>query len=113
MSIESPLTVVLDDVNEFAPMFEEASYEISAQTTAPNGTYLIQVTATDADGRDNLITYSIIPDPSGPQFSIDRNGVLRNNERFPVVTNRVSLHTCIHQMTYFSIIRCIYIQTQT
>ena len=90
MSTVSLLTLLLDDINEFAPTFEEASYEISAQTTAPNGTYLTQVRATDRDGRDNIITYSIIPSHSGPEFSIDRNGVLRNNERFPVVNNVVS-----------------------
>lgn len=90
MRAESRLTLVLDDVNEFAPVFERSSYETNAQTTAPNGTSLIQVLATDRDGRDNRITYSVIPDPSGPQFSIDMNGVLRNNERFPVFNNRVS-----------------------
>lgn len=84
LSDTSPLTLQLDDINEFAPVFEELSYKISAQTTAPNGTYLIQVLATDRDGRDNIITYSVIRDRSGPEFSIDRNGVLRNNERFPV-----------------------------
>lgn len=90
MRAESQFTLVLDDVNEFAPEFEQSSYETSAQTTAPNGTYLIQVTAMDRDGRDNRITYSVIPDRSGPEFSIDSNGVLRNNERFPVINNRVS-----------------------
>ena len=89
MAVESTLTLLLDDVNEFTPEFERSSYEISAQTTAPNGTYLVQVVASDGDGRDNRITYSLIPNPSGPAFSIDANGVLRNNERFPVITNRV------------------------
>ena len=92
LSDTSPLTLRLDDVNEFAPVFEQMSYEISAQTTAPNGTYLTQVLAMDRDGRDNIIAYSIVSNRSGPEFSIDRNGILRNNERFPVtdVSNVVS-----------------------
>ena len=90
MSATSPLRLLLDDINEFPPMFEQASYETSAQTTAPNGTYIIQVVATDRDGRDNRISYSIIPNYSGPEFSIDANGVIRNNERFPVANNQVS-----------------------
>ena len=92
MRAESLLTLILDDINEFAPVFDQDSYATNAQTTAPNGTNLIRVTATDRDGRDNRITYSVIPDgdPAGPLFSIDANGILRNIQRFPVNNNQVS-----------------------
>ena len=72
------LTLRLDDINEFHPEFEQPSYRISAQNTAPIQTYLIQVTATDRDGRDNIISYDLVPNVSSGNFSIDANGVIRN-----------------------------------
>lgn len=75
------LTLQLDDINEFPPVFEQPSYETSVQNTAPAGTYLIQVTATDRDGRDNIISYSLSPDTSSGNFIIDGNGVIRNTKR--------------------------------
>ena len=78
MNTSHSLTLLLDDINEFSPKFEQPSYETSAQNTAPTGTYLIQVTATDRDGRDNTITYSILPDTSSGNFTVDMNGVIRN-----------------------------------
>ena len=81
MSTSHILTLQLDDINEFSPKFDQASYQTSAQNTAASGTYLIQVTATDGDGRDNTIDYSIVPDDFSGNFTIDMNGVIRNTRR--------------------------------
>lgn len=89
------LTLQLDDINEFSPVFEQPSYETSAQNTAPPGTYLIQVTATDRDGRDNIISYSLVPSNSSGNFRIDANGVIRNTR---LLESQVS-HICTHCMT--------------
>ena len=78
LSITHTLTLQLDDINEYLPVFQQSSYMTSAQNTAPTGTYLIQVTATDRDGRDNIISYDLLPDISSGNFSIDENGVIRN-----------------------------------
>ena len=75
------LTLELDDINEYPPVFQQPSYMISAQNTAPTLTYLIQVTATDRDGRDNFISYDLLPDISSGNFTIDENGVIRNIRR--------------------------------
>ena len=78
LSVTHILTLQLNDINEFPPIFQQPSYARSAQNTAPTGTYLIQVTATDRDGRDNIISYDLLPDTSSGNFSIDANGVIRN-----------------------------------
>ena len=78
LSVTHILTLQLNDINEFPPIFQQPSYARSAQNTAPTGTYLIQVTATDRDGRDNIISYNLLPDTSSGNFSIDANGVIRN-----------------------------------
>ena len=78
LSVTHILTLQLNDINEFPPIFQQPSYTRSAQNTAPTGTYLIQVTATDRDGRDNIISYDLLPDTSSGNFSIDANGVIRN-----------------------------------
>ncbi len=78
LSTTHTLTLQLDDVNEYPPIFQRPSYMTSVQNTAPIQTYLIQVTATDRDGRDNIISYDLVPDSSSGNFSIDANGVIRN-----------------------------------
>ena len=81
------LTLRLDDINEFRPEFEQPSYRTSAQNTAPTGTYLFQVTATDRDGQDNIISYDLVPNFSSGNFTIDANGVIRNTR---LLQSRVS-----------------------
>ena len=85
------LTLRLDDINEFSPVFEQQSYETSAQDTAPISTYLIQVTATDRDGRDNTISYSLVPDVSSGNFSIDPNGVIRNTRELESLVSHIPI----------------------
>lgn len=85
------LTLRLDDINEFSPVFEQQSYETSAQDTAPIATYLIQVTATDRDGRDNTISYSLVPDVSSGNFSIDPNGVIRNTRELESLVSHIPI----------------------
>ena len=78
METSHSLMLLLDDINEFSPKFEQPSYEESTQNTAPPNSYIIQVTATDRDGRDNVISYDIVPDTTSGSFTIDMNGVIRN-----------------------------------
>ena len=81
LSTARTLTLHLNDINEYPPVFQQPSYMTSVQNTAPTLTYLIQVMATDRDGGDNIITYDLLPDISSGNFTIDKNGVIRNIRR--------------------------------
>ena len=103
------LTLQLDDINEFRPEFEQPSYETNAQNTAPTGTYLIQVTATDRDGRDNIISYDLVPNFSSGNFRIDANGVIRNTRLLQSQVSLVKIATaCIGNQFYSCIIIIIF-----
>ena len=74
----------MQDINEFAPVFSSSAYSTTALNTAPANTSLLQVLATDEDGNDNTITYSIVnPNENGISFSVDSDGVITNDEEFP------------------------------
>lgn len=50
------------------------------------GTSLLRVLATDADGQDNVISYRIINrETNVVNFSVDSNGVISNDGRFPSI----------------------------
>ena len=73
------LTVNVDDVNEHAPAFAQSAYmaEISESRTAADGSFL-EITATDADGTNDVVTYSITAGDPDDLFFIDPNsGALR------------------------------------
>lgn len=82
--------ILLTDINDFSPEFTQSEYTTSALSSAPISTSLIQVEAFDRDGVDNAITYSIVEDnvtnSTSIQFSIDGEGVVRNEEIFPLVS---------------------------
>ena len=79
--------VLLTDINDFPPEFSQSEYTTTALSTAPVSTSLFQLDAVDRDGVDNDITYSIVDDNSTTvQFSIDGEGVVRNDESFPSVS---------------------------
>ena len=96
LSVTHALTLQLDDINEFPPTFQRSSYSTNVQNTAPSGTYLIQVTATDRDGRDNVISYDLVPEISSGNFSIDANGVIRNTGRLDSQVSQYTLTACIN-----------------
>ena len=65
------VTVLLDDVNDNAPVFTQAQYRKSVYEDSRTGVVLLQVKAEDADvGRNRKISYSLI-DTAGDTFSID------------------------------------------
>ncbi len=73
------LTVNVDDVNEHAPAFAQSAYTatISESRTAAEGSFL-EITATDADGTNDVVTYSITAGDPDDLFFIDPNsGALR------------------------------------
>jgi len=77
------LSVFLTDINDFAPMFSQEEYATTTLSTALIGTSLLQVVATDQDGQDNQISYSIYNNSGF--FSISLDGTIENEELFPTV----------------------------
>lgn len=88
------LTLVLRDINDFPPVFSNASYKAVAISNSPIGTSLIQVEATDADRFDNMISYSIIAagNMTDVRFRIDNGGVIYNNDVFPELEENEVCH---------------------
>ena len=71
------------DINEYPPEFSEREYSAITLSSAPSGTRLLQVTASDGDGEDNVITYGIInQEMDSLNFTIDSNGVIYNDQPF-------------------------------
>ena len=71
-----PLTLLVTDVNDNAPVFEREQYNASVREDAAVGEEILQVVATDRD-RDTL-TYALLPGKHVGAFSIDgKTGSLR------------------------------------
>ncbi|XP_063075464.1 protocadherin Fat 1a isoform X1 [Engraulis encrasicolus] len=68
--------IILEDVNDNAPVFQEKNYETSLSEASVIGTSVMQVSATDADtGNNKVIFYQIVEDKkkSSDYFTIDRD----------------------------------------
>ncbi|XP_062337290.1 cadherin-12a [Osmerus eperlanus] len=77
---ESEFIIKVQDINDNEPRFLEGPYTASVPEMSPAGTYVTQVTATDADdptyGNSAKIVYSILQ--GQPYFSVDsKTGVIR------------------------------------
>ncbi|XP_030629399.1 cadherin-12a [Chanos chanos] len=77
---ESEFIIKVQDINDNEPKFLEGPYKASVPEMSPIGTYVTQVTATDADdptyGNSARIVYSILH--GQPYFSVDaKTGVVR------------------------------------
>ncbi|KAG7525067.1 hypothetical protein JOB18_021562 [Solea senegalensis] len=77
---ESEFIIKVQDINDNEPRFPNGPYSGSVPEMSPTGTYVTQVTATDADdptyGNSARIVYSIIH--GQPYFSVDpKTGVIR------------------------------------
>ena len=68
---EAYLTIIVDDINDNLPQFENNSYSASVREDTPVGTIIITTLASDLDPTDNL-HYSLI-DENG-HFNITQNG---------------------------------------
>ena len=116
------VTVIIEDVNDNSPIFEQESYEVSILDNVRRFTEIIQLRAFDQDsGSNSQITYRFeVPDPTMPNdFNIDADtGVvsrirrvvfeeqsvysytvraLDNGEPFPLSTN-VQLTIFVHNV---------------
>uniref|UniRef100_A0A7N8WP83 Cadherin-12 n=1 Tax=Mastacembelus armatus TaxID=205130 RepID=A0A7N8WP83_9TELE len=77
---ESEFIIKVQDINDNEPRFPDGPYSASVPEMSPTGTYVTQVTATDADdptyGNSARIIYSILH--GQPYFSVDpKSGVIR------------------------------------
>ncbi|XP_078028994.1 cadherin-12-like isoform X3 [Epinephelus lanceolatus] len=77
---QSEFIIKVQDINDNEPRFADGPYSASVPEMAPTGTYVTQVTATDADdptyGNSARIVYSILQ--GQPYFSVDpMTGVIR------------------------------------
>ncbi|GLD61824.1 cadherin-12-like protein, partial [Lates japonicus] len=77
---ESEFIIKVQDINDNEPRFSDGPYSGSVPEMSPTGTYVTQVTATDADdptyGNSARIVYSILH--GQPYFSVDpKTGVIR------------------------------------
>ncbi|XP_042285234.1 cadherin-12-like isoform X1 [Thunnus maccoyii] len=77
---ESEFIIKVQDINDNEPRFLDGPYSASVPEMSPTGTYVTQVTATDADdptyGNSARIVYSILH--GQPYFSVDpKTGVIR------------------------------------
>ncbi|XP_023657704.1 cadherin-12-like isoform X1 [Paramormyrops kingsleyae] len=77
---ESEFIIKVQDINDNEPKFQEGPYVASVPEMSPVGTYVTQVTATDADdptyGNSARVVYSILH--GQPYFSVDaKTGVIR------------------------------------
>ena len=70
----------LTDSNEFRPMFSQAVFEASVVENAPEGTLVLQLAASDADGGSaGVLRYSIT---GVEEFTITDNGTLFSSQPF-------------------------------
>lgn len=102
-----PFTLILRDVNNFAPQFSQEQYHATTLSIALPNTALLVVMATDEDYVDNSITYSV--QSENFTFAIDNEGVISNVDRFPPVVRYepkdhiidISIvYTCLHFVSH-------------
>uniref|UniRef100_A0A8P4FVE2 Cadherin-12 n=1 Tax=Dicentrarchus labrax TaxID=13489 RepID=A0A8P4FVE2_DICLA len=77
---ESEFIIKVQDINDNEPRFPDSPYSATVPEMSPTGTYVTQVTASDADdptyGNSARIVYSILH--GQPYFSVDpKTGVIR------------------------------------
>ena len=71
LSDKTNVTIMIQDVNEFNPKFSELSYTAVVNKSSLPGTRVVKIAATDEDGSDNTISYSIIHGNAGDVFKIN------------------------------------------
>jgi len=79
------LTIRVTDVNDNAPKFELPDYQAhNIDEDIPLGTSVLKVKATDADSGDNAAIEYLVSDD---HFSIDKDGVIKNNKKLDADNN--------------------------
>lgn len=72
------VNVTVVDANDHPPVFDAAEYHVVVNESAPFGSFVVRLHATDADvGANAAITYAITDGDPGGQFSVDgQTGVI-------------------------------------
>ncbi|XP_043399090.1 protocadherin Fat 4-like [Chelonia mydas] len=96
--------VTIQDLNDNPPEFPQSSYMVSVPENSPDGTMVLQVTATDKDEDGFRGTFSLIPDDS--PFQISDTGILtvRNSsalDRERTATILLQVKARDHLLPYF------------
>lgn len=73
---ETPIQVVVTDVNDNAPLFSKPIYKGSIMENNFVGASVLQVTATDLDEGDNARVQYSVPGDMAVRFNVDQNGVI-------------------------------------
>lgn len=85
LSATANIEVVIENVNDMDPIFNQTSYEASVKENSPFGTHVITITATDDDDGDfGVVTYSLIGehstdfniDPTTGEITVGNSGIL-------------------------------------
>ncbi|KAG0421044.1 hypothetical protein HPB47_003051 [Ixodes persulcatus] len=72
MNATAQVIISIDDVNDYAPTFNQTYYEVFISETATPGAVVIQVSATDKDeGRHAQVKYDITSGNEDNKFSLD------------------------------------------
>ncbi|XP_066284098.1 cadherin-23-like [Branchiostoma lanceolatum] len=105
LSANITVSVHVNPVNEFTPVYNDSSYSTNLFENITSGTVVVIVGATDADRSDQaqgMVRYSIVSGNSGNTFSIDDEtgdiSVLRPLDR--ETTNFYNLTVRVHDNVY-------------
>ncbi|CAL8351640.1 unnamed protein product [Lota lota] len=74
---EANLTVLVEDVNDNAPLFTQDLYQVTVSEHLPAGSTVVTVTATDRDSADNgKVTYRVMSSTRDIFYIDSKNGTL-------------------------------------
>ena len=84
LSNSVPVTVVVEDLNDTPPLFDQSEYVFPLLRYLASGLYVATVTATDSDLIGRQLEYSIVEDTSGGLFEVNSTtGVIFTRGRVP------------------------------
>lgn len=95
------LTVIVSDVNDRPPSFDQPSYSATVPENSPEGVSVISVTATDEDSMDTLV-YDIT-DGDEDRFQIDSTSGLISTGAVPLDREEQAVYTLTVTVTDFSL----------
>ncbi|XP_036379751.1 protocadherin-16-like [Megalops cyprinoides] len=93
---EANLTVLVEDVNDNAPIFTQDLYQVTLSEHSPPGSPVITVTATDRDsGENGKVTYRVMSSSRDGFYINPNNGTLFINQRTEFDPERPSVSVVI------------------
>ncbi|XP_062620119.1 protein dachsous-like [Saccostrea cucullata] len=76
-SCTSTLKIIVDDINDNVPEFEQLQFNFTVAEHSRKGTSIAQVKAVDKDeGKNAIVVYKILP-PFHDTFSVDGEGIIK------------------------------------